>query len=280
MKLGAIPILYFDRIFRGEMRPEEWYAEAAGVGLDGVELYDRFVGEWSEGSVARQAEAIRDAGLEVSMYTTYCDFAPRDPALRADQREQVRRGIRSAVLAGTDLVRVVAGNWVAGQEREETLGLVADGLRGCLDVAEEHGVVLAFEDHPVIGTDPRDFLRILELVDDERLKINLDTSNPMEAGASVLDLLPRVVPRVVHLHASDRAADLTHVVTGTGVVPLADVFGHLKSAGLFGFRLDGDRGTARPLVGRGIRRQRAASLGRGRTRDDIIGIRRRLSPQR
>lgn len=235
MKLGAIPILYFDRIGRGDMRPEDWYAEAAEVGLDGVELYDLFVGEWSEDAVARQADAIRGAGLEVSMYTTYCDFAPRDPALRAAQRQRVLRGIRSAVLAGTGIVRVVAGNWVPGQEREETLGLVARGLRECLDSAEQDSVVLALEDHPVIGTAPADFLRILELVSDERLKVNLDTSNPMEAGASVLDLLPQLAPRVVHVHASDRAADLTHVVTGTGVVPLAEVFGHLKSAGFSGF---------------------------------------------
>jgi len=235
MKLGAIPILYFARIARGEMSPEEWYAEAGDVGLDGVELYDAFVGEWSEGSVARQADAIRGAGLEVSMYTTYCDFASRDPALRAAQRSQVLRGVRSANLAGTAVVRVVAGNWVAGQEREETLRLVAEGLRECLDEAEGHGVVLALEDHPVIGTDPRDFLHLLGLIDDERLRVNLDTSNPMESGASVLDLLPHVAPRVVHVHASDRAADLSHVVTGTGVVPLAEVFRHLRSADFSGF---------------------------------------------
>ena len=235
MKLGAIPILYFGQIARGEMRAEDWYAEAAGVGLDGVELYDLFVGEWSPGSVARQAEAIRATGLEVSMYTTYCDLASRDPAVRAEQRRQVRRGIRSAGLAGTGIVRVVAGNWVAGQEREETLGLVAEGLRGCLDEAEDHGVVLALEDHPVIGTDPRDFLRILELVHDTRLKVNLDTSNPMESGATVLDLLPQVAPRVVHVHASDRAGDLSHVVTGTGVVPLVEVVRHLRSVGFTGF---------------------------------------------
>ena len=235
MKLGAIPILYFDRIFRGEMQPEAWYAEAAQAGLDGVELYDRFVGEWSEEAVVRQAEAIRAVGLEVSMYTTYCDFAPRDPALTAAQHAFVLQGIRSANLAGTDIVRIVAGNWVEGQEREETLELVADGLRGCLDAAEQAGVVLAFEDHPVIGTDPADFFRILELVDDERLKVNLDTSNPMESGTTVLDLLPEVAPRVVHMHASDRAADLTHVVTGVGVVPFAEVFGHLKAAGFSGY---------------------------------------------
>jgi sugar phosphate isomerase/epimerase len=235
VKLGAIPIHYFDKVFRGEMLPEQWYAEAVDVGLDGVELYDRFVGEWSEEAVVHQAEAIRGVGLEVSMYTTYCDFAPRDPAVRAAQHQQVLRGVRSAVLAGTDLVRIVAGNWVADQGSEETLGLVADGLRGCLEAAEEDGVVLAFEDHPVIGTEPRDFFRILELVDDERLKINLDTSNPMESGATVLDLLPEVAPRVVHMHASDRAADLTHVVTGTGVVPLAEVFAHLKSVDFSGY---------------------------------------------
>ena len=235
MNLGAIPILYFGRMVGGEMSPEEWYAEAADVGLDGVELYDLYVGEWCEDSVVRQAAAIRDAGLEISMYTTYCDFAPRGPGVRAEQRGQVLRGIRSAVLAGTDIVRVVAGSWVEGQGREETLQLVADGLRGCLDDAESQGVVLAFEDHPVIGTDPRDFLHILELVGDERLKVNLDTSNPMESGASVLDLLPHIASRVVHVHASDRAEDLSHVITGTGVVPLGDVFGCLKSVGFSGF---------------------------------------------
>jgi sugar phosphate isomerase/epimerase len=235
MKLGAIPILYFGKIVRGEMSAQDWYAEAAEVGLDGVELYDVFVGEWSENSVVRQTEAIRDAGLEVSMYTTYCDFASRDPAIRAEQRRRVSQGIRSAGLAGTEIVRVVAGNWVAGQEREETLELVAEGLRGCLDEAEARDVVLALEDHPVIGTDPRDFLCILELVGDERLKVNLDTSNPMESGASVLDLLPEVALRVVHVHASDRAEDLSHVVTGTGVVPMAEVFACLGSVGFAGF---------------------------------------------
>jgi sugar phosphate isomerase/epimerase len=235
VKLGAIPILYFGKMASGAMRPEDWYAEAADVGLDGVELYAPFVGQWSDGSVEQHAEAIRAAGLEVSMYTTYCDFASRDPAVRAEQRAQVLQGIRSAGLAGTGIVRLVCGRWVAGQEREETLELVAEGLRGCLDEAEAGHVVLALEDHPVIGTDPRDFLRVLELVDDERLKINLDTSNPMESGATVLDLLPPVASRVVHVHASDRAADLSHVVTGTGAVPLAEVFASLKSVGFAGF---------------------------------------------
>ena len=235
MKLGAIPILYFDRVNRGMMSPEDWYAEAADVGLDGVELYDAFVGPWSEAAVLRHAEEIAAVGLEVSMYTTYCDFAPRNPALRAPARSQVLRGIRSAQLAGTDIVRIVAGDWVEGQEREETLQLVAEGLRGCLDDAEASGVALAVEDHPVIGTDPRDFLRILELVDDERLKVNLDTSNPMESGASVLDLLPHVISRVVHVHASDRAVDLSHVITGTGAVPLGEVFAQLRSVGFSGY---------------------------------------------
>ena len=235
MKLGGVPILYFGRMARGEMTPEDWYAEAADVGLQGVELYDQFVGEWSETAVIRQAEAIRARGLDVSMYTTYCDFAPRDPALRAGQREQVCQGIRSAALAGTGVVRVVCGSWIEGQGHDETLQLVADGLRDCLDDAEEQGVVLALEDHPVIGVDPADFLCVLGLVGDERLKVNLDTSNPMEAGATVLDLLPHVAGQVVHVHASDRAADLSHVVTGTGVVPLLEVFSVLKAAGFTGF---------------------------------------------
>ena len=235
MKLGAIPIHYFGRIAQGQMTPEDWYAEAADVGLDGVELYDAFVGEWSPEAASRQAAAIRDAGLAVSMYTTYCDFGMRDAARRDQQRQRVRRGIESACVAGTGIVRLTAGAWVEGQDHEATLQLVAEGLRGCLDDAEKAGVALALEDHPVIGTDPADFLRILELVGDDRLKVNLDTSNPMESGATVLDLLPEVAPRVVHVHASDRAADLSHVVTGTGAVPLREAFQHLKAVGFAGF---------------------------------------------
>jgi len=100
--------------------------------------------------------------------------------------------------------------------------------------AEAAEVILALENHPAIGTAPRDFLRILEFVDDERLKVNLDTPNPMESGASVLDLLPRVISRVVHVHASDRNADLSHVARGTGVVPLREVLAQLRAAGLSG----------------------------------------------
>ena len=47
--------------------------------------------------------------------------------------------------------------------------------------------------------------------------------------------LPELAPRVVHVHAPDRAEDLSHVVTGTGVVPLAEAFGQLRSVEFSGF---------------------------------------------
>lgn len=78
-------------------------------------------------------------------------------------------------------------------------------------------------------------MRILELVDDERLKVNLDTSNPMEAGDDPVELAKLVKTRVVHVHLSDRSANLQHQVAGEGVVDFVSILHILREAGYDGW---------------------------------------------
>ena len=78
-------------------------------------------------------------------------------------------------------------------------------------------------------------MRILELVDDDRLKVNLDTSNPMVSGDSSVELTELVKDRVVHVHASDRGRDLEHTVEGEGLVDFPSIFASLKKAGFDGW---------------------------------------------
>ncbi len=238
MKLSCIPTCFFDDLInKRTMQITDWVQMACRLKLDGIEFYKLYLkeDERNSDSMSRISDVIHSAGLEVSMFTSYADLSvPKSPE-RAEQLASIRWDINSATIFKTNIVRLTAGKWRKGQTVDETLRLVADGLKESLDYAEEKGVMLALEDHPEIGTKITDFMRILELVDDDRLKVNLDTSNPMESGDSSVELAKLVKSRIVHVHLSDRNRDLHHQVVGEGTVDFISVFRVLKGFGYDGW---------------------------------------------
>jgi len=236
MKVSCIPICFFRDILQAKtMSIEDWIRMASELGLDGIEMYEPYLASWKADYMARLSDAVRDAGLEVSMFTSYANFSSPDPAIRSEQVSNVRRAVDAAVAFGTNIVRMTAGSWIEGISRDDILSNIASGLRECLDHTESLNVALALEDHPEVGTKIADFMRILELVDDNRLKVNLDTSNPMVSGDNAVDLAELVKDRIVHVHASDRGRDLEHTVEGEGVVDFPGIFRILKGAGFDGW---------------------------------------------
>ena len=236
MKVSCIPICFFRELLHAKtMSVEDWIRMASELGLDGIEMYEPYLAGREEDYMARLSDTVRNAGLEISMFTSYADFSSPDPAIRAEQVSHAEQAVDMAVAFGTDIVRMTAGSWIEGIGQDEVLSNIASGFRECLDYAESRGVALALEDHPEIGTKITDFIRILELVDDDRLKVNLDTSNPMVSGDNAVDLAELVKDRVVHLHASDRDKDLEHTIEGEGVVDFPGVFRILKRAGFDGW---------------------------------------------
>jgi len=238
MKLSCIPICFFDDLISTRTMPlSDWVRMARKLDLDGIEMYKPYLreNERNKDSMSRISDIVRSAGLEVSMFTSYADLSLPESAERDHQMASIRWDIDAAVIFRTNIVRLTAGRWREGQSSEETIRLVAKGLKASLDYAEEKGVMLALEDHPVIGTRIADFMRILELVGDERLKVNLDTSNPMESGDNPVELAKLVKKRIVHVHLSDRSANLQHQVAGEGAVDFASIFHILKAAGYDGW---------------------------------------------
>ena len=240
MKLSCIPVCFFAPILREKtMSREDWLKIAVEVGLDGTEIYESFVGDLDASGMAKFRDVVHDAGLRVSMFSREDNFA--NPAEREQAIAQVKRSVDAAVICGTDIVRVTAGcphspeerTYIQETNREDVVRSCVEGLRGCLDYAEEKNVMLAIEDHPVIGWDVEEFMRILDLLDDRRMKVNLDTSNVHPD--TVLDLTRRVADRVVHLHVKDRRDNEHRIVIGTGEVDLAGIFGILKKAGFDGW---------------------------------------------
>ncbi len=238
MKMSCIPICFFDDLINTRtISLNDWVLMARNLDLDGIEMYKPYLreNERDRDSMSRISDMIHSTGLEVSMFTSYADLSLPESSERERQIASIRWDVDAAVTFRTNIVRLTAGRWRKGQNAEEILKLVAKGLKASLDYAEEKGVMLALEDHPEIGTRITDFMRILELVDDERLKVNLDTSNPMESGDNPVELAKLVSTRMVHAHLSDRSANLQHQVAGEGVVDFASIFHILRDAGYDGW---------------------------------------------
>jgi sugar phosphate isomerase/epimerase len=246
MKLSCIPVFFFDPAIPRDktMSSEDWLSVAVDVGLDGTEVFEgSFAGRWKDpsdvGEVVKFTDAVKDAGLAISMYSIENNFA--NPAEREQVTERVKRAVDAAVLLKTNILRVTAGQhhseeelaYIRNADRDDVVRSCVEGLKGCLDYAEEKQVMLALEDHLSVGWDLEEFTRILDLLDDERMKVNLDTSNVHPD--TVVELARRVADRVVHLHVKDRLNNDHGIVIGTGEVDFKGIFRHLKNAGFDGW---------------------------------------------
>jgi sugar phosphate isomerase/epimerase len=246
MKISIIPLCYGEQFGNGTMSQEDWIGEAVELGLDGIELYEPYLSHLDPSGMASLADAIYSAGLEVSKYASGCYAHPACCPCNPQDRERavayIKKSVDEALIFRTNIVRVVSGwggedYWdilkAQGLEYGDILQSVADGLKASLDYAEEKQVMLAFEDHFGVGPKIDDFMKILELVDDERLKVNLDTANATNGTA--VDLAKLVGDRVVNTHLSERKGHDHHVVVGKGDIDFEGVFRELKKAGYDGW---------------------------------------------
>jgi sugar phosphate isomerase/epimerase len=257
MKLSCIPLNFGRQILQERtMSNEDWIRMAVELGLDGTEIYEGFISSLDASGMAGLADVVYDAGLQVSQFTTESDFS--NPENREQTIAHVKHAVDAALIFRTNIVRLTAAShtlvdraWIQGVSKEDIMKSVADGLRGCLDYAEEKQVMLALEDHPVIGTNVEDFMRILELVNDDRLKVNLDTANV--PNDMTMELARRVADRVVHTHISELLEGRHGIVIGKGDVDFKGVFGVLKETGYDGWisleALTGDKEDLRFSIG-------------------------------
>ena len=226
MRFGCIPLNFYKQIARDKtMTYEDWIKMAVGLGLDGIEIYEPWIRGTDAPGMATLADAVHTAGLQASMYTSEPNLC--NPAEREAGVAYIRDAVDAALIFKTDIVRVVSGHGSEGLELEVCLQSIADGLKASLDYAEEKQVRLAFEDHWDIGTNLKDFMRILELVADDRLMVNLDTANV--GSQDIVEVTGLVKDRVVHTHCSELLGGKHGVVIGKGDVDFRGIFTILKN---------------------------------------------------
>jgi sugar phosphate isomerase/epimerase len=262
-RISVFPKCYFDLLCRRDMDYLAWIRSAAALGGEGLEHYDGFFRSVHADDVDPVVAAMADTGQVSSMLCFSPDFTHPDAAERTRQAERQQAAIDLAVRLGTRFCRTLSGQRRPGLTRSEGIARTVEGLLRSIEYAERRDAVLCLENHYKDGTwrypefaQPEDiFLEILGRVDSPRLGVQYDPSNALVGGYDPIGFLEKVLPRVVTMHASDRALapgatiedlqehdgatgysdKLRHGEVGRGLIDYDAIFRILSSAGFTGW---------------------------------------------
>ncbi|MDQ6693169.1 MAG: sugar phosphate isomerase/epimerase [Chloroflexota bacterium] len=218
VKLAAFPKLYMDELcVTRTMSIFEWIDLAAGLPVQGLEMYDAFLmpGYEKEGEpyLHRVRDKLAGHNLEMPMMCYSPDFTIPDEGARRREVEKEQRVMRVTAALGGRYCRVLSGQRRPEVSREQGVDWVAQCIESLFPLAEELGITLTLENHykdnywihPEFAQQSDVFCEILDRVPSPLLAVNYDPSNAIIAGEDPIMLLQKVKKRVVTMHASDRS---------------------------------------------------------------------------
>lgn len=259
-KLAAFPKLYMQALCKdGTLSVAQWVDQAAELPIDGLEWYAGFLEMQDRSNWASLRAKVEQRGLCVPMMCCSPDFTHPDPEFRAAQIEKEKFWIDMTAAMGGSYCRVLSGQRRPELSRDEGVQLAADCIEDCAAYASQRGVTLIIENHykddfwqyPEFAQLMDVFCQLVDAVGASNFGVNYDPSNTILAGEDPLELLRRVAPRVVTMHASDRflregtiedlrkeevgaegyAQRLSHGEIGKGLNDYDAIFQILKAAG-------------------------------------------------
>ncbi len=88
MKVAALSKCYLEEISSGRMSLEEWISRATTLGVDGLELYERFLRSSDPGYLDHVGELLGSAGFEMPMLCCSPDLTHPDKTVRIAARDR------------------------------------------------------------------------------------------------------------------------------------------------------------------------------------------------
>jgi sugar phosphate isomerase/epimerase len=182
----------------------------SGLGLEGIELRCAANGQLdtdraTDEDLAAIGRAALSAGIKVACLTPYLrNFATLAAAV--ETLAGYERACRAAALLDCPLVRATGGVWpLDGAEREAVWHRTVEGLRRACDIAAEHGVALALENHSgTLTQSATDTLAMVMEVDRPNLGILMDHYWVVLAGEEdPLEAVELQAPYVLHCHCKN-----------------------------------------------------------------------------
>lgn len=132
--------------------------------------------------------------------------------------------------------------WMA---QEKAFEVMCISLKKVTEYAKKKGILFAIEPHNRLTTSRESLMQMLERFPPETLGVNFDTGNAFLAGNEPVEMLEKVVERVVQVHAKDiPESQLSErgkvtgtrvgVAVGDGMIDFEGVISVLKSANFLG----------------------------------------------
>ena len=228
MKIGCCAYSYRKHLTSGAMTMEDFIDLAAEEGFEGVELTNYYFDSSEASYLHSLKRRCLVNGLSVAGAAIRSEFTRASQEERAAQVTMVKEWVGHAVELGAPEMRVFAGNTPEGCDDEQAFRWTVEGLAECAAVAAERGVVLALENHGGITTTADQVIRLIEAVDSEWLRLNMDTGNFRE---SPYEEMTRTAPLAVTAHMKASVP----TPQGKRPVDVDRVIGTLHAAGYRGF---------------------------------------------
>jgi len=207
---------FFGEIYPGletdpgrRMTMDDFLQRAQALGVAGVSLESCFVPRTDAGTLARLRGRLDEAGLERVWAWGHPHGlrSGEDPAAADDLVRHI--GIAQAL--GARVMRICCGgrrtrpaSW--SEHRDRLLPL----LRKVVGPAEQHGVVLAIENHIDLLAD--ELVELIETVDSRWLGVCLDTANNLRMLENPVEAARKLAPHARATHIKDVTANTTRKV--------------------------------------------------------------------
>ena len=127
----------------------------------------------------------------------------------------VLNSIRWAKLAGCPRIATTDGlHKPEGLEDDEAMDLMRRSYEQILEVGEAYEITVNIEVHGYFTTNPDRMAQMLDFVDSEYLRMNMDTGNTFIAGQDPVAFAKRFVDKITHVHVKDVSESLAAAARG------------------------------------------------------------------
>jgi sugar phosphate isomerase/epimerase len=187
--------------------------------------------------VASVRGQIEHLGLRVSNVNAFTLFAlgdtyhptwiEDDPALVTKRIEHTRNVIRMTAALGGRTISLQPGGPQGRLDRETALSRYEAGLRECLPLAREKGIVLMVEPEPgLVIQHAQECVDFLKRVNDPNLKMNCDLGHFYCVEEDPATVLRECADFIAHIHLEDIKENRVHQhrVPGEGAMDWAGIF--------------------------------------------------------
>lgn len=225
---------------------------AGRAGFDGVELVRGWpMGDYpsanQKGRVASLKRLYDQYGLQVfSIQASGKGSFAADKRMRQDFVKMIREQVKFAKAVGCDCIGIWPGGPLGGQTLDEAIKHFAGSMREAAKIADDSGLIAAFEIEPPFVFRSEDSLkRILELANDQRVKTIYDSSHfDLFSGSTGKphEMLKRIgVENIGYVHFTDTDGTIRdggtskHLAAGDGHLDVPASFKTLKDGGFKGW---------------------------------------------